>query len=173
MKSHIECSKCGKGFKKEVDLEKNKTPNHNSRSKTDTDDIVLEEKNVTCEDCGHIVYSRKSLMIHKEYKHIEDSWLVHTKRDATMMTSNKESTITKTEEPKQKKLKDASQFLSDRNDEKIMSKRKFEEERESLWQKEKLKSMKLREEKEKQKNIREKAARNRNKLEAEKLSKKR
>ena len=44
MKSHIECSKCGKGFKKEVDLEKHKTLNHNSRSKTDTDDIVLEEE---------------------------------------------------------------------------------------------------------------------------------
>ena len=41
-------------------------------------------------------------MIHIENEHIQDSWLVNTKRDENMMNSVNENTKTKTKEPPQK-----------------------------------------------------------------------
>ena len=44
-------------------------------------------------------------MVHKESEHIEDSWLVGTKREQNMMNSENELKKTKTEEPNSKKSK--------------------------------------------------------------------
>ena len=94
MKTHIMCNKCGKGFMKEHEFESHKALTHNSQHKSKTVQTHTEETKLTCEDCDFTAASRKSLMIHKEDKHIEDSWLVNTKRDATMMNSVMESKIT-------------------------------------------------------------------------------
>ena len=103
-------------------------------------------------------------MVHNEKEHIEDSWLVNTKREQNMMNSENENMKTKTEEPQKKKSKlinaeSDSQLkkLSDVMDEKVLMKRKLEDERELIWQKEKEKGNKMREDKRKQENIKEKA----------------
>ena len=99
-------------------------------------------------------------MINIENVHIEESWLVNTKRDENMMNSVNENTKTKTKEPPQKKSKisdveSEEQIikLSDLMDQKVIQKRKLEEERESTWQKEKENLNKLREEKNKKDEI--------------------
>ena len=150
MKSHFNCSKCGQGFKKEQDLESHKLKAHSGKEKPHVTNTLSEESIQTCEDCGHIALSRKSLMIHIEKEHIEDSWLVNTKREANMMNSDQESLKTKTEEPQVKRLKinePPKASLSDIMDQKILQKRKIEEERDILWEKEKKKGEQLREEK--------------------------
>ena len=105
MKSHIECKKCCKCFKKETELESHRLRMHASQTKSEDGVCHTKTKTEICEDCGHAASSRKSLMIHKENNHIEDLWLVNTKRDSNMMNSETESLVTTTLEPKQKKSK--------------------------------------------------------------------
>ena len=161
LKSHILCNKCGESFKKENDLQIHKQQVHISKSEGSVKTEVLSEvETTTCKDCGYTAPSRKTLMIHIENVHIGDSWLVNTKRDENMMNSVNENTKTKTKEPPQKKSKisdveSEEQIikLSDLMDQKVIQKRKLEEERESTWQKEKENLNKLREEKNKKDEI--------------------
>ena len=62
MKCHIICQKCGKGFKKESELMGHVTSVHSSMS--NSKNALNEVKTNTCEDCGHIAKTRKSLMMH-------------------------------------------------------------------------------------------------------------
>ena len=164
MKSHPMCSKCGKGFKEIEELESHKIKSHSSKQKPSVKTVLPEENIQMCEDCGHKASSRKSLMIHKEKEHIGDHWLVNTKREANMMNSEKESIKTKTEEPQPKRTKknetinDTTETsLSDRMDKKVLQKRKIEDERDLLWEKEKQRADLLKEEKAKKIQIKEKA----------------
>jgi ribosomal protein L37E len=109
MKCHIICQKCGKGFKKESELMGHVTSVHSSMS--NSKNALNEVKTNTCEDCGHIAKTRKSLMMHKETKHIEDSWLVNTKREQNMMSSEHEHKTTKTEEPNLKRVKKRKKYI--------------------------------------------------------------
>ena len=142
MKTHIICHKCGKGFKEECELKNHKVLVHNS--KPYCKDAMTEDIINTCEDCGHTAQTRKSLMVHKENNHIEDSWLINTKRNQDMMNSEQEHKSTKTEEPNLKKSKKNDteseaqlKQLSDNMDKKVLQKRKLEEEKEFSWLKEK------------------------------------
>ena len=102
MKSHMECKRCGKGFKSEQELERHKLLTHRTQQKGASVESNKDNFTEACEDCEYIASSRKSLMIHKENKHIEDSWLVSTKRESNMMNSEKEHIKTKTEEQKKR-----------------------------------------------------------------------
>ena len=96
-------------------------------------------------------------MVHKENKHIEDPWLVGTKREQNMMNSEHEQKTKKKQKSQfwrsQTKIDNESEVqlkkLSDAMDKKILQKRKLEEERESNWEKEKAKGEILKKEKEK------------------------
>ena len=68
MKSHIECKKCCKCFKKESELESHRLRMHASQTKSEDGVCHTKTKTEICEDCGHAASSRKSLMIHKENK---------------------------------------------------------------------------------------------------------
>ena len=98
---------------REHELESHKALTHISHPRRETVKIPMEETKLICEDCDYTTASRKSLMIHKEDKHIEDSWLVNTKRDATMINLMMESKVTKTEEPQQKKKRNSCEVLSE------------------------------------------------------------
>ena len=100
IKNHYMCHKCDQGFMKETELKGHIQLVHGSLSIYEN--TVNEINSNNCEDCGHISKTRKSLMIHKDKEHIEDSWLVGTKREQNMMTSKQELRATKTEEPCQK-----------------------------------------------------------------------
>ena len=148
MKSHIICDKCGKGFKDEGELKNHKVVVHSSNHNI---------KNIihTCEDCGHTAKTRKSLMVHKENEHIQDSWLVNTNRNQDMVNSEKEHKSTKTVEPNLKKSKNIDteseaqlKKLSDYMDKKVLQKQKLEDGTESIWLKEKEKGEILKRERE-------------------------
>ena len=148
MKSHVICHKCDMCFKKESELKKHEDSVHISDSKSEN--ALTEDKSNICEDCGHIAKTRKALMVHKEKEHIEDSWLASTKREQNMMTSEKESNNTKTQEPHLKRVKKTDteseeelKKVSDDMDEKVLKKRKLVEEMELNWQKEKEKGENL------------------------------
>ena len=100
MKSHIICNQCEKGFKKDHELARHKSLVHTKQ----IDQLNVENTN-QCENCSYVASSRKSLMVHKEEKHIGDSWLVNTKRDESMMYPEGSGEKTKTKEPEQKKKK--------------------------------------------------------------------
>ena len=165
MKSHLQCNKCGLGFKKESSQESHKSSVHNSKpEKTVLADILSDGNKTICEDCGYLAPSRKSLMVHSEKEHIGDSWLVNTKREQNMMDSENESKKTRTEELKLKKIKQTDvaseekrKQLSDIIDAKILLKRKFEDERDLMWPKEKENGLKITKEKKKQCEIKERA----------------
>ena len=170
MKNHVNCNKCKKSFKEEGELKRHRMAVHISK-KIQIDIDQLAASHNKCEDCEYIATSRKSLMVHKEEKHIGDSWLVNTKRDESMMNSKNEHLVTKTKEPDNKKVKQSNseseaqlKNLSKQMDEKIYLKRRLEEEREISWQKKKENASKLREEENKKEKLNEKAVKQKNKL---------
>ena len=71
MKSHLICHKCGKGFKKECELKNHTVLVHSSNSISEN--TLTEDSSITCDVCGHKALTRKSLMIHRENEHIEES----------------------------------------------------------------------------------------------------
>ena len=75
MKSHLICSKCGQGLKKEQELESHRLKANSGKQKPTVKSVLPKESIQTCEDCGHRASSRKSLRIHNEKEHIGDSWL--------------------------------------------------------------------------------------------------
>ena len=80
----------------------------------DAPDVSEEEQMVKCENCDYKTSSNNELTRHKDEKHIQDIWLVGTKRDSEMVKSDS------IEEPEKKKRheenKDPVSVVKERTD---------------------------------------------------------